>query len=97
MIQLIPYLLSLFSFVLTFTLGRLSKKYGWNEDIPIQSQNILVGIFTLGTTLIISHLIGENLGFVEVANEIIGTISGVGGATLLYDNIKPMLKKYKED
>ena len=63
MIQYIPYLLALFSGILTFVLGRLSKKYGWDEEMPTQAQNVLVGIFTLGTTLIISHLIGENLGF----------------------------------
>ena len=92
MLEYIPYILALVSGLLTFFLGRLSKKYGWNKEFPIQAQNVLVGIITCGIAMVIVHITGEDISFKEIASNIMGMVSGCGGATLIYDNIKPFLE-----
>lgn len=81
MIEILVYIVST---VLTYTLGILSKKFKWNETLPIPMQNILVGIVVFAI-----FYITKRPSDVEAAiRQIIIALGGAGTATLGYDTQK---------
>lgn len=85
MVNTITYVIST---LFTYIMGLLSKKYGWNEELPIPVQNILVGMFVFGVVLVITYFMKEPIEVKDIIEQIICAIGGSGTATLYYDNKK---------
>ena len=85
MINLMVYVIST---LLTYFMGLASKKFGWNQELPIPVQNILVGLFVLGVALVYTHLTGQEFNLEMVVEQIISALGGSGTATLYYDNTR---------
>jgi len=68
--------------IFTYILGLISKKLKWNENLPIEIQNIII--------ILISTLIGilihvENLDANSIFSAVISAVGGVGTAVVVYD------------
>lgn len=85
MINIVTYIAST---LFTYIMGLLSKKFGWNEELPIPVQNILVGMFVLGIALVYTHYTHGEFNIESVIEQIISALGGSGTATLYYDNKK---------
>lgn len=86
--ELIPYITAGVTAIVTYWLGKLSKKFKWNEKLPIEVQNVLITITAFAVSILIVYLCGEPLEFKTIAIQIISSLSGSGGATIYYDNKK---------
>lgn len=87
MINLIIYVVST---ILTYVLGLLSKKFKWNETLPIPLQNILVGGFTFLVAYIWCKASGTEIEAQAMVEQIVVALGGAGTATLSYDIDKSM-------
>lgn len=85
MLNTIIYIVST---LFTFFMGKLSKKYGWNEELPIPVQNILVGLGVLVIAIIYTQITGRDVNIETLIEQIISAMGGSGTATLYYDNTK---------
>lgn len=85
MINSITYIVST---IFTYVLGKISKKRGWNEILPIPIQNILIGIIVFAISVIIAKLLKENIDVKDILEQIIVSLGGAGTATLAYDTSK---------
>lgn len=85
MVNLMVYVIST---LLTYFMGLASKKFGWNEELPIPVQNILVGLFVLGFALVYTHFAGIEFNAEIIIEQIISALGGSGTATLYYDNTR---------
>lgn len=85
MINTITYIVST---LFTYIMGLLSKKYGWNEELPIPVQNVLVGMFVFGVVFVYTYYAKIPFNFESIIEQIICAIGGSGTATLYYDNKK---------
>lgn len=85
---MIEELIMIFSAILTYTLGKLSKKFNWNETLPIPMQNILVGFIVFVIVLIYKKATGSEILIENLMQEIYYALGGSGVATLLYDTNK---------
>lgn len=81
MIEVLIYVVST---VLTYTLGVLSKKFKWNQSLPIPIQNILVGIIVFG----IFYIVKRPVDVEGSLQQIMVALGGAGTATLGYDTQK---------
>ncbi len=81
MVNIMIYIVST---LLTYFLGLLSKKFKWNESVPIPVQNIFVGIIVF----IIFYLIYRPNNLEDLLQQIITALGGTGTATLGYDTQK---------
>lgn len=77
-------LIFIVSTLFTFIMGKLSKKWGWNEDLPIPIQNIFVALIVWG----ICYLTMKPSNPVELFNQIWLALGGAGTAALVYDATK---------
>ena len=76
-VQLLVYVITT---LFTYILGKISKHFGWNYDLPITIQNIII----IAIASIIGCLIHiENLDGVITA--VITAVGGVGTAVVAYD------------
>lgn len=66
----------------TYIMGKASKKFGWNYDLPIPIQNILIGIIA---TIIGCLIHVEGLDTNAIIQAVITALGGIGTATVLYD------------
>lgn len=82
MIKLLTYIVSA---IFTYALGLISKKKGWHETLPIPIQNIIVGAIVFILSIIITHILKENVSITAIIEQIIVAIGGSGTATLAYD------------
>ena len=89
MVNGITYIIST---LFTYIMGILSKKFGWNEEMPIPVQNILIALLVLGTTLIIQWITKEPIDLKSIIEQILSALGGAGTATLCYDNWKGLKK-----
>lgn len=89
MINLITYAVST---ILTYTLGLLSKKFKWNETIPIPIQNIFVALITFGIAYLWFHFTNTEMEAQDILEQIIVALGGAGTATLAYDTDKATMK-----
>lgn len=76
------------STLLTYFMGLASKKFGWNEELPIPVQNILIALFSLGISIVVMHIMNKPIDFEIIAQQVIASIGGSGTATLYYDTRK---------
>lgn len=78
-VQLLVYVITT---LFTYILGKVSKRFGWNETLPIPIQNIIVGIIA---TVIGCMIHVEGLDANSVIKAVITALGGIGTATVLYD------------
>ena len=72
------------STIVTYTLGLLSKKFKWNEQLPIPLQNIIVGVIVFT----IFYLVKRPADIELALQQLMLAMGGVGTATLGYDTSK---------
>lgn len=82
MISILTYVVST---ILTYVLGLLSKKYGWNETVPIPVQNIIVGTVVFFISALYIRLTNQEVALPDIINQIFSSFGGSGTATLYYD------------
>lgn len=66
----------------TYVAGKVSKHFGWNYDLPIPIQNIIIGAISAGIGILI-HIEGLNAN--DIIQSVIVALGGIGTATVLYD------------
>lgn len=72
------------STIVTYILGLLSKKFKWNEQLPIPLQNIIVGVIVFT----IFYLVKRPADIELALQQLMLAMGGVGTATLGYDTSK---------
>ena len=78
----VQFLVYVITTLFTYIAGKVSKHFGWNYDLPITVQNIIIiAIASIGGCLI--HI--ENLGVNDVITAVITAVGGVGTAVVAYD------------
>lgn len=90
---MIEELVFIFSAIVTYILGKLSKKFNWNENLPIPIQNIIVGFIVFGIVILYQKAIGEVIDVQVTMQQIFSALSGSGMATLVYDANKSINKR----
>lgn len=91
---MIKELILIFSAIVTYGFGKLSKKFKWNENLPIPIQNLIVGCMVFVVVFLYQKAIGEVANVQDIVHEIYYAFGGSGLATLLYDANKST-KEYK--
>lgn len=66
----------------TYVAGKVSKHFGWNYDLPIPIQNIIIGFIAAGIGILI-HI--EGLDANSIIQAVIVALGGVGTAVIAYD------------
>lgn len=66
----------------TYIAGKVSKHFGWNYDLPITIQNIIIGAISAGIGILI-HI--EGLDANTIIESVIVALGGVGTAVIAYD------------
>ncbi len=66
----------------TYLMGKASKRFGWNYDLPIPIQNIIIGFIAAGIGILI-HI--EGLDANTIIQSVIVALGGVGTAVIAYD------------
>ena len=78
MLQVLVYIVST---LVTYILGLISKKFKWNEQMPIPIQNIIIGIIVFTIFYIV-----QRPSDIELALEqLMLAMGGAGTAALSYD------------
>lgn len=78
----VQFLVYVITTLFTYIAGKVSKHFGWNYDLPITVQNIIIiAIVSIVGCLI--HI--ENLGVNDVITAVITAVGGVGTAVVAYD------------
>ncbi len=78
----IQFLVYVVTTLFTYIAGKVSKHFGWNYDLPITVQNIII----IAIASIVGCLIHvENLGVNDVITAVITAVGGVGTAVVAYD------------
>ena len=85
MIKILTYVVAT---LLTYGLGLLSKKKGWNETVPIPVQNIIVGTVVFFISALYIRLTNQEVVLPDIINQIFLSLGGSGTATLYYDTKK---------
>ena len=85
MVKILTYIVAT---LLTYLLGLLSKKKGWNETIPIPVQNILIGVIVFFISAILLRITNQEIILDDIVSQIIASLGGSGTATLYYDTKK---------
>jgi len=66
----------------TYVMGKVSKYFGWNYDLPITIQNIIIGVIASAIGILI-HI--EGLDVNSIIQSVIVALGGVGTAVIAYD------------
>lgn len=78
----VQFLVYVITTLFTYIAGKVSKHFGWNYDLPITIQNIII----IAIASIVGCLIHiENLGVNDVITAVITAVGGVGTAVVAYD------------
>ena len=78
-VQVLVYIITT---LFTYIAGKVSKHFGWNYDLPITIQNIII----IAISTIIGCLINiEGLDVNGVITAVITAVGGVGTAFVAYD------------
>lgn len=78
----VQFLVYVITTLFTYIAGKLSKHFGWNYDLPITIQNIII----IAISAIIGCLINiEGLDVNGVITAVITAVGGVGTAVVAYD------------
>ena len=81
MLNIIIYIVST---LCTYIFGLLSKKFKWNESLPIPIQNIIIGSIVFVVALVTTKTSDPQM----LINQIIVALGGSGTAALGYDAVK---------
>ena len=77
----VQFLVYVVTTLFTYIAGKVSKHFGWNYDLPITVQNIII----IAIASIVGCLIHiENLGVNDVITAVITAVGGVGTAVVAY-------------
>ena len=82
---MINELVLIFSTIVTYVLGKLSKRFNWNETLPIPMQNILVGFLVFAIVFLYQKATGMEFNAQDIIQNIFYAFGGSGLATLGYD------------
>lgn len=93
MIKLITYIVST---LFTYYMGKVSKKKGWNEELPIAIQNIYVGILVFLISILACYVLKENVNYMDIIEQICVALGGSFTATWGYDTKKAINKSIGE-
>lgn len=85
---MIKELVYVISTILTYVLGKISKKYHWNENLPIPVQNVLVGLIVFGIAVLYQKATSTPIDIRAIIDQIVLAFGGSGTATLIYDTKK---------
>lgn len=78
----VQFLVYVITTLFTYIAGKVSKHFGWNYDLPITVQNIII----IAIASIVGCLIHiENLDVNDVITAVITAVGGVGTAVVAYD------------
>ena len=78
----VQFLVYVVTTLFTYIAGKVSKHFGWNYDLPITVQNIII----IAIASIVGCLIHiENLGVNDVITAVITAVGWVGTAVVAYD------------
>lgn len=78
----VQFLVYVITTLFTYIAGKVSKYFGWNHDLPITIQNIII----IAISAIIGCLINiEGLDVNGVITAVITAVGGVGTAVVAYD------------
>lgn len=78
----VQFLVYVITTLFTYIAGKVSKHFGWNYDLPITVQNIII----IAIASIVGCLIHiENLCVNDVITAVITAVGGVGTAVVAYD------------
>lgn len=78
----VQFLVYVITTLFTYIAGKVSKHFGWNYDLPITVQNIII----IAIASIVGCLIHiGNLGVNDVITAVITAVGGVGTAVVAYD------------
>jgi len=78
----VQFLVYVITTLFTYIAGKVSKHFGWNYDLPITIQNIII----IAISAIIGCLINiEGLDVNGVITAVITAVGGVGTAVVAYD------------
>lgn len=78
----VQFLVYVITTLFTYIAGKVSKYFGWNYDLPITIQNIII----IAISAIIGCLINiEGLDVNGVITAVITAVGGVGTAVVAYD------------
>ena len=89
---LIDALICIISDAFTFFFGKLSKKAGWNEELPIPVQNALVAAMVFVIAIILGYIFQLPVDFQTIGKHIFLAFAGSWGATWGYDTHKGMVE-----
>lgn len=78
----VQFLVYVITTLFTYIAGKVSKHFGWNYDLPITIQNIIIVIISAAIGCLI-HI--ENLDANGVIEAVITAVGGVGTAVVAYD------------
>lgn len=84
------------STLLTYFGGLISKKKGWNEEVPIPIQNIGIAFISFIIILITNLIFKLNVNIQDIVIYLITAFGGAGTATLSYDTTKISTEKLEE-
>ena len=82
---MVDALVYIFSALITYIMGFVSKKFHWNNALPIPVQNIFVGILVFVVIYFLKKPCDLDLIIEQIQYSI---FAGVGTATLVYDATK---------
>lgn len=78
----VQFLVYVITTIFTYVAGKVSKHFGWNYDLPITIQNIII----IAIASVIGCLINiEGLDMNGVITAVITAVGGVGTAVVAYD------------
>lgn len=78
----VQFLVYVITTLFTYIAGKVSKHFGWNYDLPITIQNIIIVVISATIGCLI-HI--ENLDANGVIEAVITAVGGVGTAVVAYD------------
>lgn len=78
----VQFLVYVITTLFTYIAGKVSKHFGWNYDLPITIQNIII-VAISATIGCLIHI--ENLDVNGVIQAVITAVGGVGTAVVAYD------------
>lgn len=78
----VQFLVYVITTLFTYIAGKVSKHFGWNYDLPITIQNLII-IAIVSVIGILIHI--ENLDANSIIEAVITAVGGVGTAVVAYD------------
>lgn len=81
------------STLFTYIGGIISKRKGYNENLPIPIQNIIIGLICFVAILVFGIITKQEINIGMVVTYLTTALGGAGTATLAYDTDKSTKKE----